>query len=125
MRWILCFLAAGLTAAEVTVEQVNKALGLELFADASLWDDDAKAVADRLAWPQESETTNDASYRLYPKDDYRVLGSRPYSCSFLAEQAKPSSLSLMFANKGDSVSIDSKAAKDKAKAKERRADQGF
>jgi hypothetical protein len=119
MRWILCFLAAGLTAAEVTVEQVNKALGLELFADASLWDDDAKAVADRLAWPQESETTNDASYRLYPKDDYRVLGSRPYSCSFLAEQAKPSSLSLMFANKGDSVSIDSKAAKDKDKAKER------
>ena len=119
MRWILCFLAAGLTAAEVTVEQVNKALGLELFADASLWDDDAKAVADRLAWPQESETTNDASYRLYPKDDYRVLGSRPYSCSFLAEQAKPSSLSLMFANKGDSVSIESKAAKDKAKAKER------
>lgn len=119
MRWILCFLAAGLSAAEVTVEQVNKALGLELFADASLWDDDAKAVADRLAWPQESETTNDASYRLYPKDDYRVLGSRPYSCSFLAEQAKPSSLSLMFANKGDSVSIESKAAKDKAKAKER------
>ena len=119
MRWMLCFLAASLAAADVTVEQVNKALGLELFADASLWDDDAKAVADRLAWPQESETTNDASYRLYPKDDYRVLGSRPYSCSFLAEQGKPSALSLMFANKGDSVSIESKAAKDKAKAKER------
>jgi hypothetical protein len=101
------------------IRDSNKALGLELFADASLWDDDAKAVADRLAWPQESETTNDASYRLYPKDDYRVLGSRPYSCSFLAELAKPSSLSLMFANKGDSVSIESKAAKDKAKAKER------
>lgn len=119
MRWILCFLAAGLTAAEVTVEQVNKALGLELFADASLWDDDAKAVADRLAWPQESETTNDSSYRLYPKDDYRVLGSRPYSCAFLAEQGKPTSLSLMFANKGDSVSVESKETKEKAKAKER------
>lgn len=119
MRWILCFLAAGLTAADVTVEQVNKALGLELFADASLWDDDAKAVADRLAWPQESETTNDSSYRLYPKDDYRVLGSRPYSCAFLAEQGKPTSLSLMFANKGDSVSVESKETKEKAKAKER------
>lgn len=119
MRWILCFLAAGLTATEVTVEQVNKALSLELFADASLWDDDAKAVADRLAWPQESETTNDSSYRLYPKDDYRVLGSRPYSCAFLAEQGKPTSLSLMFANKGDSVSVESKETKEKAKAKER------
>jgi len=116
---MLCILAAGLAAADVTVEQVNKALGLELFADTSLWDDEAKAVADRLAWPLESETTNDASYRLYPRDDYRVLACRPYSCAFLAEQGKPSSLSLMFANKGDSVSIESKAAKDKAKAKER------
>jgi len=119
MRWMLCFLAASLAAADVTVEQVNKALGLELFADASLWDDDAKAVADRLAWPQESETTNDASYRLYPKDDYRVLGSRPYSCSFLAEQTKPSSLSLMFANKGDAVSLSAKDVKDKTMAKAR------
>jgi len=119
MRLLLCLFSASLAAADVTVEQVNKALGLELFADASLWDDDAKAVADRLAWPQESETTNDASYRLYPKDDYRVLACRPYSCAFLAEQRKPTSLSLMFANKGDSVSVESKETKEKAKAKER------
>jgi hypothetical protein len=119
MRFLLCLMTISLSAADVTVEQVNKALGLELFADASLWDDDGKAVADRLAWPQESETANDASYRLYPKEDYRVLGCRPYSCAFLAEQAKPSSLSLMFANKGDSVTIESKAAKDKTKAKAR------
>jgi hypothetical protein len=119
MRFLLCLMTISLAAADVTVEQVNKALGLELFADASLWDDDGKAVADRLAWPQESETANDASYRLYPKEDYRVLGCRPYSCAFLAEQGKPSSLSLMFANKGDSVTIESKAAKDKAKAKAR------
>jgi hypothetical protein len=119
MRLMLCFLAAGLAAADVTVEQVNKAIGLELFADTNLWDDDAKAVAERLNWPQESETTNDASYRLYPKDDYRLFECRPYSCSFIAEQNKPASLSLMFANKGDSVSIGSKDAKDKAKAKAR------
>ena len=78
MRLMLCFLAAGLAAADVTVEQVNKAIGLELFADANLWDDDSKAVAERLAWPQESETTNDASYRLYPKDDYRLFECRPF-----------------------------------------------
>jgi len=119
MRTLLCFLAASLSAADVSVEQVNKAIGLELFADANLWDDDAKAVAERLAWPQESETTNDASYRLYPKDDYRILECRPYSCSFLSDQNKPTSLSLMFANKGDSVSIGSKDAKDRAKIKAR------
>ena len=44
MRLMLCFLAAGLAAADVTVEQVNKAVGLELFADANLWDDDANVV---------------------------------------------------------------------------------
>jgi hypothetical protein len=119
MRFLLCFLAAGLAAADVTVEQVNKAIGLELFADANLWDDEAKAVAERLSWPQESETTNDASYRLYPKDDYRIFECRPYSCSFLSDQNKPTSLSLMFANKGDSVSIGAKDVKDKAKAKAR------
>ena len=36
MRLMLCFLAAGLSAAEVTVEQVNQAVGLELLADANL-----------------------------------------------------------------------------------------
>jgi len=119
MRLMLCFLAAGLAAAEVTVEQVNKAIGLELFADANLWDDDAKAVAGRLNWPQESETTNDASYRLYPKDDYRLFECRPYSCAFISEQGKPSTFSLMFANKGDAVSISAKDVADKTKAKVR------
>ena len=116
---MLCFLAAGLAAADVTVEQVNKTIGLELFADANLWDDDAKAVAERLSWPQESETTNDASYRLYPKDDYRIFECRPYSCAFISEMNKPSTLSLMFANKGDAVSISARDVKDKTKAKAR------
>lgn len=121
MRFLLCFLATGLAGAEITFEQVNKALGVELFADTNLWDDDAKAVAGRLDWPQESETTTDASYRLYPKDSYRLLECRPYSCSFLAEMGKPTTLSMMFANKGDSVSIAAKDAKDKTKAKARDA----
>jgi hypothetical protein len=119
MRLMLCFLAVGLSAAEVTVEQVNKALGLELFADANLWDDDAKAMAQRLDWPEESETSLDASYRLYPRDEYRILGCRPYSCAFIAEKSKPTSISLMFANKGDTVSISSRESGDKTKAKAR------
>ena len=116
---MLCFLAVGLSAAEVTVEQVNKALGLALFADANLWDDDAKAMAQRLDWPEESETSLDASYRLYPRDEYRILGCRPYSCAFIAEKSKPTSISLMFANKGDTVSISSRESGDKTKAKAR------
>ena len=119
MRILLCFLTVGLAAAEVTFDQVNKALGVELFADANLWDDEAATVAERLAWAQESETSLDSSYRLYPKSDFRVLGCRPYSCSFLAQEKKPSSLSLMFANKGDAVNISSKDVTDKAKAKAR------
>ena len=100
---------AGLLAAEnapePTFAEVNKALGLELLVDDNLWDDEAKAVADRLDWPEESATKSDASYRLYPPERQRLLGCRPYSCAFLAEQGKPWSLSLMFANKGDAVTI--------------------
>jgi hypothetical protein len=118
MRFLLCLLTISLSAAEVTVEQVNKALGVELFADANLWDDDVAAVSGRLEWPMESETSSDASFRLYPKDTYRVLACRPYSCSLLATQKKPTSLSLMFANKGDAVSF-VKDPKDKAKSKAR------
>ncbi|MEY3837993.1 MAG: hypothetical protein RL304_975 [Verrucomicrobiota bacterium] len=116
---------AGLLAAEnapePTFAEVNKALGLELLVDDNLWDDEAKAVADRLDWPEESATKSDASYRLYPPERQRLLGCRPYSCAFLAEQGKPWSLSLMFANKGDAVTISSKEAKDPAKIRAREA----
>jgi hypothetical protein len=107
-----------LNAAEVTPEQVNAALGAQLFADGNLWDDDGKAVAERLGWPQESETSTDASYRLYAKDTVKLLGCRPYSCSLFAEQGKASGISIMFANKGDGVSVDSKTT-DPKKVRER------
>lgn len=121
----MLFISAGLLAAEgahePTFAEVNKALGLELLVDDNLWDDEAKGVADRLDWPEESATKTDASYRLYPSERQRLLGCRPYSCAFLAEQGKPWSLSLMFANKGDGVSIASKDAKDPAKVRAREA----
>jgi hypothetical protein len=119
MKILLCLLSLSLVAAEVSVEQVNKALGVELFKDTNLWDDEASAVATRLEWPLESETSTDSSYRLYPKDTYRILDSRPYSCALLSEQKTTAALSLMFANKGDSVAPASKDPKDKTKAKAR------
>ena len=125
MRFLLLLAAAGLlaapTAPEPTFAEVNKALGFELLADDNLWDDEASAVAERLDWPQESATKSDASYRLYPSEQKRLLGCRPYSCAFLAEQGKPWSLSLMFANKGDAVTISSRDAKDPAKIRAREA----
>lgn len=119
MKILLCLLSLSLVAADVSVEQVNKALGVELFKDTNLWDDEASAVATRLEWPLESETSTDSSYRLYPKDSYRILDSRPYSCALLSEQKTTAALSLMFANKGDSVAPASKDPKDKTKAKAR------
>lgn len=125
MRFLMLVMSVGLLAAdkapEPTFAEVNKALGLELLVDDNLWDDEAKAVADRLDWPEESATKSDASYRLYPPERQRLLGCRPYSCAFLAEQGKPWSLSLMFANKGDAVTISSKEAKDPAKIRVREA----
>jgi len=118
-------MSAGLLAAdnapEPTFAEVNKALGLELLVDDNLWDDEAKTVAARLDWPEESATKSDASYRLYPPERQRLLGCRPYSCAFLAEQGKPWSLSLMFANKGDGVTISSKDAKDPTQVRAREA----
>ena len=125
MRFLILGMSVGLLAAdnapEPTFAEVNKALGLELLVDDNLWDDEAKTVAARLDWPEESATKSDASYRLYPPERQRLLGCRPYSCAFLAEQGKPWSLSLMFANKGDGVTISSKDAKDPTQVRAREA----
>lgn len=99
--WLL--LAGPAASAEPGIEAVNTACGVPLFADDNLWDDDAAAVARRLGWPQESQTSLDSSYRLYPDDSVRFLGARPYSQVLYGEDSRVSALSLVFANKGDAV----------------------
>jgi hypothetical protein len=99
---LLAMLAAA-QASDPDFEEVNAALGVELFADDNLWDDNAEAVAKRIGWPRESLTSTDSSFRKYQPEDARILGCRPHSTVLLAEQGTPSSLSLVFANKGDSV----------------------
>jgi len=89
--------------AEPTFEEINAACGAPLLSDDSLWDDDAAAVAERLNLRQESLTSDQSSYRLYPPPETRFLRARPYSQSLLGENANPSGMSLVFANKGDSV----------------------
>lgn len=100
----ILLLAQVLACEAATFEEWNAAFGANLFADENLWDDDPAVVAARLGWPKESETSSDASFRKYPEASDRILGCRPYSLSFLAEGGKPSQISMVFANKGDSVS---------------------
>ena len=98
-------LAARAAAAEPGFAAINAACGVPLFADDNLWDDDAEAAAQRLGWPRESETSLDASYRLYPDASARFLGARPYSQVLYGEEGRAASLSLVFANKGDAVTM--------------------
>ena len=96
-------------AADMTAGQIEAAFGAPVLVDENLWDDGADEVANRLAWPLESQTSNDSSFRKYPGPEERILGCRPYSMALHAEDGKPSSLSIIFANKGDSVTITDRA----------------
>lgn len=87
--------------APVSSSQLNQLLGLELFTDETLWDDDAEALAKRLNWPQESKTDSTSSFRLYPTEPLTVLGNPSYSLALQAEQNKPTQISIVFTNKGD------------------------
>lgn len=120
MRVLACVLLLPMVtraAGEPTVEQINAACGVPLLVEDNLWDDKADEVAARLGWPLESRTSVDASYRLYPGEEARFLGARPYSQVLHAEEGRPAGLSIVFANKGDSVDhrpegVDSRGLRD-------------
>lgn len=94
--------AAPAPTSQVKAAALNEVIGQPLFADGPLWESEAKAVAERLGWPRESETTFAESFRAYPREDYRFLGARPFSAALYGEDGKVSGLSIVFANKGDS-----------------------
>lgn len=90
------------TSADLQSLPINKTIGHSLFSHEQLWDSSAEDVAKRLNWRQESSTANSSSYRLYPDADYTFLGARPYSAVLYGnEDSKVTSLSIVFANKGD------------------------
>lgn len=88
----------------VSGDALNEAIGHQLFADANLWDDNEDDAAARLGWDKESGTATQASFRKYPRGMYRFLGARPFSAALYGANGKAASLSLVFANKGDSFS---------------------
>jgi hypothetical protein len=87
----------------LNVDKVNRIFGVTMFQSASLWDEDNIFVAKRLGWPEESRTSSQSSYRLYPteKSPVNILGARAYSCVFYATQGKPTEVSIVFVNEGD------------------------
>lgn len=106
MKLCALLLTAAMAAvlhAEPSAEEINAACGAPLLSDDNLWDDDADEVAARLGWPRESQTSFEAGYRSYPGGSARFLGARPYSQALHAEEGRPAGLSIVFANKGDSV----------------------
>lgn len=85
----------------VTFHQINEAFGIPIWIDENLWDDQDEVVAQRLGWPRESQTSYDASFRLYPRLLSAVLGTRPFSMVLYGAEGAPSQISMVFANKGD------------------------
>ncbi|MFA6560478.1 MAG: hypothetical protein WCV00_01055 [Verrucomicrobiia bacterium] len=82
-------------------QNLNTVFGSPLWQSDSLWTDNERDVGKRLGWPEESRTTTLASYRLYAKEDARVLGARPYSLALYAEKGRVTQVSMVFANSGD------------------------
>ncbi len=100
---------------------MNALLGLDLWADGSLWDDADVDAAGRLGWPEESRTSYGASYRRYAGAGEKVLGARPYSLALYGEEGLASQVSIVFANKGDALqfvmlSDDRRARRDAIKS---------
>jgi len=94
--------AAGSLWAQATAEQLNLAFNQPLFSPTeTLWQEDPAAVAKRLAWRRESQTSDSSSYRYYPPPEERVLGARPFSLVLYGSNDKASAVSMVFANKGD------------------------
>ncbi len=87
----------------LTADKVNHLMGVAMFQDASLWGEDASIVARRLNWPEESRTSTQSSFRLYPNDrqPVTIFGLKAFSCSFYATQGHPTEVSIVLINSGD------------------------
>ncbi|MCX8238508.1 MAG: C39 family peptidase [Akkermansiaceae bacterium] len=85
---------------------LNKALGQTLFAsNGNIWNESTGDVAKRLRLPLESETPFTSSYRLYTRSGYSFAGANPKTVvSYGDHNGRTLSLSIIYANKGDSLS---------------------
>ena len=86
---------------QLPADKLNELVGSPLFTDALLWTSPADEVAKRLGLSRESETKVQSSFRSYPKPETQLFGAHPFSIALYADGGKVTSLSLVFANKGD------------------------
>ena len=97
----LLFLLPGslLLAEEATAPD----FGLALLPPSGWENTSAKSWAQSLRLPVESETKYQSSYRAYVDSKTELLGANPKSIALLATDDHPDQLTIIFANKGDSV----------------------
>lgn len=95
--------ATGSKKEDEDYKRLNALLDLELWVDADLWDDPDHAVAQRLGWPQESKTSTQSSFRKYFRETTLIAGARAHTAVLYGRGGKIDYISIMFANKGDSV----------------------
>ncbi len=108
-----------------SVTALNGAVGLELWQDENLFDDEAEATAKRLRWPRESKTRHESSYRKYASGRALVLGVPSYSLALYGSEGQVAQVSIVLTNKGDvggyhpeTVSLDKKLQKEAMEKKE-------
>ena len=87
-------------------KMLNHQLGIDLWSDENLWDDAPHDVAYRLGWPPESKTQTQSSFRLYYKKKSPIGGAIPHTAVLYGQNGRVDYISIMFANKGDSVTFD-------------------
>ncbi|MCP5531968.1 MAG: hypothetical protein H7A48_02225 [Akkermansiaceae bacterium] len=84
------------------LEKLAEMCGHPLFSGTPFEVRDASEVASVLGLSQESRTAHSASWRSYTGASFRMFGARPYSVALYADgDGHPTTLSVVFANKGD------------------------
>jgi len=93
LRWLLLGSVVGWLRTENVAAQPSAAeadMDLMVLQPPEGWaKTSARAWAEKLRLPMESETPYQASYRSYPGPGLRALGANPKSIALLADQDRP------------------------------------
>lgn len=89
-----------------TMSPLNQVLGVPFFVKPGmLWNEQVAIVAKRLKLPAESKTPYTSSYRRYTRGNFLFTGAHPYTVvAYGDDRGRTESFSLIFSNKGDSLS---------------------
>lgn len=87
----------------LSAADMNQLFGISLWSGDRLWDEDVRSVVERLNFRTEFASSNLASYVCLPAP--KILGVQSETLRLSSRDRKPDSLLIMFANKGDSVSM--------------------